>query len=351
MTVDAETLRGWMEAGRPLTVLDVRPRNERAEWSIPGSLHVDAYDALWARDPGALDSISLPLDRPVVTVCAAGKTSLLAAEVLRARGHTAYSLAGGMGAWSGAWNIADVPSNVEGIEIVQVRRTGKGCLSYIVGSGPAAAVIDPSVDSEVYRTIAGGRGWKIVSVIETHVHADHLSRALALCRATGAVLSMPEQQRVGFPHVPIRDGQKLGLGSFTRLFTALRTPGSYRGKHLLCPRGQGRFHRRHAVPSERRTARPCRRQGRSRVSRTRAVSIPALPSVAPGRRHGPPVPYSRAGRLRRGSPLRTPCPGSPRKRTPRAPRRGVRRRDSCADPAPAAEFPLDHAAQRIGDLA
>ena len=36
---------------------------------------------------------------------------------------------------------------------------------------------------------------------------------------------MPEQQRVGFPHVPIRDGQKLGLGNFTGLFTALRTPG------------------------------------------------------------------------------------------------------------------------------
>jgi glyoxylase-like metal-dependent hydrolase (beta-lactamase superfamily II)/rhodanese-related sulfurtransferase len=225
MTVDAETLRVWMETGTPLTVLDVRPDSERAEWCIPGSLHVDAYDALWAGDPAALDSVSLPVDRPVITVCAVGKTSLLAAEVLRSRGHTVFSLTGGMGAWSGAWNLADVPSGIPSIQIVQVRRTGKGCLSYVVGCDSEAAVIDPSVDLAAYLTIAETRGWKIVSVIETHAHADHLSRAVLLCRATGAVLSMPEQQRVSFPYAPIRDGQTLPLGSFGDLFTAIRTPG------------------------------------------------------------------------------------------------------------------------------
>ena len=225
MHVDAGTLRTWMETGTPLTILDVRPEGERAEWCIPGSLHVDAYDALWAGDPAALDSVSLPLDRPVVTVCAAGKTSVLAAQLLRSRGHTAFSLTGGMGAWSGAWNSAEVPSGLPGVQIVQVRRTGKGCLSYIVASDSEAAVIDPSVDPAVYRTIAESRGWTIVSVIETHVHADHLSRAIPLCRATRAVLWMPEQQRVSFPYASIRDGQTLPLGSFHDLFTAIRTPG------------------------------------------------------------------------------------------------------------------------------
>ena len=225
MNVDAETLRTWMETGAPLTVLDVRPGGERAEWSIPGSLHVDAYDALRAGDPAALDSVTLPRDRPVVTVCAAGKTSLLAADVLRSRGHTVYSLTGGMAAWSGAWNLAEVPCGIRGVQVIQVRRTGKGCLSYVVGLDSEAAVIDPSVDPAVYCTIAESRGWKIVSVVETHVHADHLSRALPLCRRTGAVLSMPEQQRVSFPFAPIRDGQTLPLGSRRDLFTAVRTPG------------------------------------------------------------------------------------------------------------------------------
>ena len=154
-----------------------------------------------------------------------GRTSVLAADALRARGYTAYSLSGGMGAWSGAWNTAEVPCGDSSLQIVQVRRTGKGCLSYVVSVGGTAAVIDPSVDPTVYLGIAESRGWRIVSVLETHVHADHLSRALPLCRISGAVLSMPEQRRVSFPYEPLRDGQGVSLGERAGLFTALRTPG------------------------------------------------------------------------------------------------------------------------------
>ena len=79
MTIDMETLRLWLDGGRPVTVLDVRPAEEREEWSIPGSLRVDAYDALRAENADALASVPIPPGAPVVTVCAAGRTSLLAA--------------------------------------------------------------------------------------------------------------------------------------------------------------------------------------------------------------------------------------------------------------------------------
>ena len=225
MTVDAETLRRWLEDGILVSILDVRPLGERAEWSIPGSLHVDAYDALRANDPRALDSVSLPREQPVVTVCAAGRTSLRAAEILRARGHTVYSLEGGMRAWTGAWNTAEVPAGVPGVRIIQIRRTGKGCLSYMVAADGEAAVIDASVDPRVYTDIAKNAGWKIAAVIETHVHADHVSRAIPLCRDTGALLHVPEQKRVSFPYVPVRHGHTIPLGALPDAFTALRTPG------------------------------------------------------------------------------------------------------------------------------
>ena len=45
-TIDAETLRRWLDEGLPVTVLDVRRGMYRAEWSIPGSIHVDAYRRL-----------------------------------------------------------------------------------------------------------------------------------------------------------------------------------------------------------------------------------------------------------------------------------------------------------------
>jgi rhodanese-related sulfurtransferase len=47
--IDAKTLMGMLERGEPVTVLDVRKAEDRAEWQIPGSVHVDAYDALKAK--------------------------------------------------------------------------------------------------------------------------------------------------------------------------------------------------------------------------------------------------------------------------------------------------------------
>ena len=109
-TIDVDELRAMLEEHQSVTVLDIRKAEDRAEWAIPGSLHVDAYEALKAGDPGALADVGLPMDAPVVTICGAGKVSLTAMEQLRARGYDARSLTGGMKAWSLAWNSAEVPA-------------------------------------------------------------------------------------------------------------------------------------------------------------------------------------------------------------------------------------------------
>src|SRR5262245_53351937 len=153
-TIDVTTLRMWLDTGRPVAVLDVRTAADRAEWAIPGSIHVDAYTALKASDPHALDMVDLPGDTPVVTVCGAGKMSLVAAEQLRARGLEVYSLSGGMQAWSLAWNTAELPMPNSTTRVVQVRRTGKGCLSYLIGADGQAAVIDTALDPAVYQQLA-----------------------------------------------------------------------------------------------------------------------------------------------------------------------------------------------------
>jgi rhodanese-related sulfurtransferase len=72
---EADTLRGWLDAQQPVTVLDIRSDEDRAQWAIPGSIHLNAYDALRAGQPGALAEASFPLDRPVITVCNAGRVS------------------------------------------------------------------------------------------------------------------------------------------------------------------------------------------------------------------------------------------------------------------------------------
>ena len=50
-TVDPRTLQDMLSEGEPVTVLDVRPDEEWAEWAIPGSIHVNAYAALQANEP------------------------------------------------------------------------------------------------------------------------------------------------------------------------------------------------------------------------------------------------------------------------------------------------------------
>ena len=221
LMVSMDTLRDWLDQGRPVTVLDVRPSEQYAEWAIPGSVHVDAYEALKANDPGALSGLRIPQGRPVVTVCAMGRTSAIAAQQLRDRGFEALSLAGGMKAWSCAWNTAEI--NFGSGSVIQVRRTGKGCLSYIVGSGDRAAVIDASLAPEVYLDLASRSRWKITDVFDTHVHADHLSRSRQLAKLCGATLRLPEQQRVSYRFTATRDGEIIQVGDAQ--LTAIHTPG------------------------------------------------------------------------------------------------------------------------------
>jgi glyoxylase-like metal-dependent hydrolase (beta-lactamase superfamily II) len=223
MQIDANTLRTWLDRGDPVTVVDIRSDEDRRQWSIPGSVHINEYDAVKNGDPGALANAVFTTDAPVVTICNMGKISQRAAEILAARGFNAVSLAGGMKAWSLAWNTAEVPVSNSNVRIVQVRRTGKGCLSYLIGSGNEAAVLDAVLPSSVYIDIAAQHGWRIRTVLETHVHADHLSRSRALANETKAHLLVPAQQRLRFPFEPVNDGNEITFGA-ARL-KAIRTPG------------------------------------------------------------------------------------------------------------------------------
>jgi glyoxylase-like metal-dependent hydrolase (beta-lactamase superfamily II) len=60
-------------------------------------------------------------------------------------------------------------------------------------------------------------------VLDTHVHADHLSRSRRLAELTGATLHMPEGAPVYYPFTAVGDGDMVGVGTAT--LDAVRTPG------------------------------------------------------------------------------------------------------------------------------
>jgi glyoxylase-like metal-dependent hydrolase (beta-lactamase superfamily II)/rhodanese-related sulfurtransferase len=207
-------------------VVDIRPRPEFEAWHIAGAINVPVCNDLKAGNLAEARRAlaALPLDRPIVTVCRAGFVSRRAVEVLRGLDADARSLAGGMRGWGAVSTEAEVPlASASGARLVQVRRNGKGCLSYVLVAGGRAAAFDPSVGVEAYLAVVERHGARLDVVLETHVHADHLSRARELASRTGAELVYPENGRVRFPYRPTRDGDRLRVGDVE--VETIATPG------------------------------------------------------------------------------------------------------------------------------
>jgi glyoxylase-like metal-dependent hydrolase (beta-lactamase superfamily II)/rhodanese-related sulfurtransferase len=92
---------------------------------------------------------------------------------------------------------------------------GLGCASYLIGceSQGVAAVIDPDRDVQRYLDTAAGRGLKITHIIETHLHADHISGNTDLAQRTGADIYLHEAGGARFAHKTLKGGDTLWLGN------------------------------------------------------------------------------------------------------------------------------------------
>ena len=98
-------------------------------------------------------------------------------------------------------------------------------ISYLFGCGgkAAGAVVDPVGDIEPYLRAAEAAGLRIHFVVDTHVHADHLSAGRRLAEAAGAAYVLSSRAEVSFPFKAVGDGDVLPLGNVTA--TVLHTPG------------------------------------------------------------------------------------------------------------------------------
>jgi hydroxyacylglutathione hydrolase len=82
-------------AGDGAILLDVRETSEWNAGHAPGAIHIP-YEQVRAR------AHELPIDRPIVTYCAGGIRSSLAASILESTGHHVANLRGGFTAWRNA---------------------------------------------------------------------------------------------------------------------------------------------------------------------------------------------------------------------------------------------------------
>jgi hydroxyacylglutathione hydrolase len=102
---------------------------------------------------------------------------------------------------------------------------GLGCASYLVGceAKGIAAVIDPDREVQKYLDVAQGRGLTITHIIETHLHADHVSGNTDLAARTGAAIYVHESSGAEYPHKALKHNEVIELGNIR--IRAIHTPG------------------------------------------------------------------------------------------------------------------------------
>jgi glyoxylase-like metal-dependent hydrolase (beta-lactamase superfamily II)/rhodanese-related sulfurtransferase len=101
-----------------------------------------------------------------------------------------------------------------------------GCLGYLIGcerEGVAAAVDPVRPDVPSWLALAGAKGLRLTHVLDTHIHADHVSASRELADAAGAAAGLHEAADVRYPCTRLRDGERLALGTVE--LRVLHTPG------------------------------------------------------------------------------------------------------------------------------
>ena len=221
-TIAATELADRLAAGAPITVLDVR---EEPDWGIEGEgvtcRHVPAAELL--ANPTRITS---ELQGQVAVVCSRGVTAQPVAQALRDRGIDTVVVEGGMRGWIGALQSWPVELGIAGLAVRQVQRPGRGCLSYVLAAGGQALVVDPAPDAGYYVALAAQLGATVTDVVDTHLHADHLSGARELAERTGATLRLPApalERGVAYADrvAPLHDGDVLTLDAVTLHAVAL----------------------------------------------------------------------------------------------------------------------------------
>ena len=98
--------------------------------------------------------------------------------------------------------------------------------TYIIASGEGreALIIDPVIEhSDEYSAILNNLDLKLVKVIDTHIHADHISALNELNKRTNCIRVMGEKSKSEVIDLSIKDGEKIKVEEVE--LQAIYTPG------------------------------------------------------------------------------------------------------------------------------
>ncbi len=218
-TITPRELHDEIALGTVPEILDVRNSDEFAAQRIEGrrpvsTRHEPVYEVL---DNPAEYATDTP--NGTVVVCGQGNGSAYVVQEFSALGRETRSLAGGMDAWAQLLVPVALDILPEPARAWQLQRPAKGCLSYVIGvPGENCIVVDPARNHAPYLELAKAQKMRVTHVIDTHVHADHISGGPSLAARLGVEYHLPPEDsaaEIPFPNRPLEDGEPLSLGADT----------------------------------------------------------------------------------------------------------------------------------------
>ncbi|RQG95526.1 MBL fold metallo-hydrolase [Natrarchaeobius chitinivorans] len=234
-SVTSAELKGRIDAGENVTLLDARMESDYDEWRIDGenvdSINVPYFEFLDEEiDEDVL--VQIPDDRDVTVLCAKGGASEFVAGSLKEYGYDVNHLEDGMNGWARIYERVEVERYGGSGTLYQYQRPSSGCLGYFLVDGNEAAVIDPlRAFTARYLADAEELGVDLTYAIDTHVHADHISgvRNLAEEGVEGVIPEASVDRGVTYADemTLAEDGDEFQVGDAT--IETVSTPGHTSG--------------------------------------------------------------------------------------------------------------------------
>ncbi|KAB1198807.1 MULTISPECIES: rhodanese-like domain-containing protein [Haloferax] len=217
--ITVSELADELDAGASFTVVDTRPPESFDAWHIAGAVNVPYHpvDGLggdwdWERVE------ELAAEGPIVAICGKGLSSTSFGFALSTRGYDDVTVVkGGMEDWSKLYELVELETGDDDLYVAQVQRRAKGCLGYVVGSRSAreAVVVDATRQFHEFELVAADAGMTVSGVLDTHVHADHVSGGRALADRLGVPYYLGEHatdRDVQYDFTALADGETLSVG-------------------------------------------------------------------------------------------------------------------------------------------
>lgn len=201
-----------------VTILDVRGQDEFKRGHIFGSLNIPVDDLLNRYN-------EVPNDRVIVTYCGkGGGRSERAAKTLIENGKNSFWLEGGYLDWP--FFSPNSPQKEEPMIFHQLFEKESSSYTYLLADPITceAIIIDPVLETvERDLKLIQELDLNLLYILETHIHADHITGSSELKKHTGAKSAVSKKAGVCCADLELEENYEIKFGRYT--LKILETPG------------------------------------------------------------------------------------------------------------------------------